>query len=509
MSRGFLKPLAGLLAAAMLLTWPLAWVFRSEVLSHPSREAASHIWGLWAALGDGPLIIETELLRHPEGLRLVLVDPGNLPAFALGSVLGPAAGYNLVVLCGVLVAGLGGWLIAERIDGEPWLGALVAMCCPGLLAAASEGTTEDFGVGWVLVFLALLLRRSWWAIPALTMAWITGPYNGLWASLIGGSLGLWWLLRDRARAGRAALVGLGGAVLGGPYFWAVLTQRHHRLPGSGGHPQFGHLPEIIEAQDFRGDIWHGADLTDAWLPVQLTGGEGDWSHTAYVGLVALVFGVAAVNRRRELWPFLAGSVVFSVLALGPWLYFGGEVLRVGGEPLLAPAGLLEEAWPELTRFTRWYRAGSVAALLLAPLVSTWRGRSSLLVAALVVADTLILAPMPWPLVSAPMPSVEGLEGEGALMEVPPFFVGEPEGDAWRDQNVLAQTLHGRPIAGSMMGLGPAPEAGPLFRAAEVGDFTGLSEGGYTSVVVWKRLTDRRLSLSPVYEDDEKSVYEVP
>ena len=504
-----MKRLAGLVAAALLLTWPLPWVFRSEVLSHPAREAASHIWGLWAALRDGPLLLETELLRHPDGLRLVLIDPGNLPVFALGSLLGPAAGYNLVVLAGVLIAGLGGWLLAEHVEGEPWLGALAAMCCPGLLAAASEGTTEDFGVGWVLVFTALLLRRSWWAIPALTMAWITGPYNGVWASLIGGVLGLWWLLRDRQRAGRAALVGLGGALLGAPYFWAVMTQRHHRLPGSGGHPHFGNLPEVIGSETFRGDIWHGADLTDAWLPVQLTGGAGDWSHTAYVGAVALVFGIAAVRRHRHLWPFLAGSIAFSVLALGPWLYLGGEALRVGGDPLLAPAGLAIKGWPELSRFTRWYRAGAVAALLLSPLVSTWRGRPAALVAALLLADTLILAPLPWPLVSTPLPSVEGLEAEGPLMEVPPFVVGEPDDGSWRDHNVLAQTLHGRRIAGSMMGLGPSPEAGPLFRQAEVGDFSELAEHGYTQVVVWKRLTDRRLSIEPVYEDDEKAVYDVP
>jgi len=499
------KRLAGLLAALLLLVWPLPRVFTSDVLTHPAREGAAHIWGLWAGLRWGPLIIESPMLRYPDGIRLVLVDPGNLVPFGVGGLLGPAAGYNLVVLSGVIVAGLGGWMIARHVDGVPWLGALAAMCCPPLLAATSEGTTEDFGVGWVLVFTALLLRGSWWAIPALTLAWLTGPYNGLWASLIGAALGAWWLVRDRRKAGRAALVGLCAAALGAPYFWAVLTQRGKGLPGTGHHPHFGHLPAIQETEAFRGDLWHGADLLDAWFPAQLTGGEAEWSHTAYVGAVALVFGIAAVRRRRELWPWLVASLAFSVVALGPWLFLGGEVLRIDGDPLVAPTGLALKALPELTRFTRWYRAGAVAALLLVPLVSTWRGPSALLVGGLLLADTLMLAPFPWPHTSAPMPDVRGLEAEGPLMEVPPFVLGEPPAGAWRDQNVLAQTLHGRPIAGSMMGLGPSHESGPLFREVEVGDYSSVEARGYTSIVVWKDLTDRRLP-GAVYEDDVKAVY---
>jgi hypothetical protein len=507
MTRGAWAPLiAVLLLGPLLLSWPLPLVFGTELLSHPEREAVSHVWGLWAAARElSPLVLDSSLLNHPDGLRVVVIDPVHVPVYALAGWISPAAGFNTVLLFG----GVAGAVAAREVEGRPWLGALAAMACPAMLAATAEGTTEDLGAGWVLLQLALLLRFTRTARArdgllaglALAAAVHAGPYNGAWAALIDASVGAWWLWRDRTRALRALLVGAGALLVSLPWAWAVLVLRPDHLPGGGQHLHSqGPLPEIREAAEaFRGGLWHGADLLDPWLPGPLTGGEGEVSHTAYVGLVALLVAGIMVARDRSRWPWLVGSLVFSVVSLGPWLYLAGEALRLGDSGLLAPVGVAMKALPGLSRLTRWYRAGAVAALLLAPLVSRVPGRWALLVAPLVLLDTLALAPLKWPLHHQGLPRVQALmelEGEGALLEIPPFLNGAPPPGAWRDHNMLAQVEHGHPLAGSMLGLHPSGDASrSIFRARALSmgqpfterDLEKIRAGGYRWLALHRTL----------------------
>lgn len=517
---GLLPILFGL---PLLLAWPLPLVFGQQVLAAPDQEAATHIWGLWAALYEGdPLTIRTSLLGWPDGVSVVLVDPANLPAFALGRALGgPAGGYNLVLYSGLVLMGLAGALLARAAGGAPWLGAVTAMACPTLIANAADGQTEGFAVGWVGVQLALLLRyvelggavRGALAALALALAWYGGPYNGIFASCLDAALGLGLLLRARrdraalARLGRRlGAVAAGGLALVGPLATAILTRRDADLPGSGARAG---LPRLVENPAiFRGGVQTGADLLDPWLPGPLTGGEADVSHTAYLGVVALVAALAAVLADRRRWPWLAGALGLTLLAFGPYLYLQGVALRLGDRPLLGPAGLATLALPTLGRLTRWYRAGAVATLLLAPLVSTWgRRRAALVLAPLLVLDALILAPLAWPLHASPLPDAApylALEGEGAIFELPRTTTGQPPPGAWRDLTALAQTRHGRPVAGTIMGLDGSPEAAlhqqSLLRLVREGawraeDRARLRADGYRWVAVlpeWFRLPEQGL-----------------
>jgi len=462
-SVGFERLLTGLvvLLAPLALAWPLPADFARQPLTYPRMEGAVHIWGLWTAwMARAPLVVATELVSFPQGQRFVLADPAHMPIFGLGHALGgPAAGYNLVLYCGLAVAGLGGALLARQVGGAAWLGALVAAACPALLACPADGATEAFGVGWVAVQLALLLayarsgRRlhGLGAALALALACYSGPYNGVWAAMIDLSVAVALLLRRRERGLALRLTGVGGlaAVLVMPLAWALLTQRLASMSGSAARAG---LPEIRAMPHwFRGAAEHGADLADPWLPVQLTGGGAyPTSHTAYLGLAALLLACVALWRRRELWPWLAGALAFSLLSLGPWLYWRGHPLQLGEGHVLGPAGLLTLALPSFFgRITCWYRAGAVASLLLAPLVSVLgRGRWGPLAALLVLADLLLCAPLAWPLHSSALPDAQPLLGtSGAILERPSLVLRPPPVDgAWRDHNAIAQTLHGRPIA---------------------------------------------------------------
>lgn len=460
----------------LLLLWPLPLVFSSHVLAAPDQEAATHIWGLWAALREGePLLLRTSLLGWPQGVELVLVDPANLPAFALGRALGgPAGGYNLVLYFGALTQGVAGALLARRVGASPALGAVAAMACATLIANAADGQTEGFAVGWVGVQLALLLelaeRGGVWrgalAAGALALAWYGGPYNGLFASALDLVVGI-GLLARAGRAGARTLlprllgVALGAALLVTPLAAAILGMRDPSLPGSGARAG---LPRIVENPEiFRGGVQTGADLLDPWLPGPLTGGEAPVSHTAYLGVLALGAAILAVWRDRRRWPWLAGALGCVAFAFGPYLYLGGHALELGGRPLLGPAGGLTLLEPFFGRLTRWYRAGAVATLLLAPLVASVapRGPWRLGFGALLVLDLLLLAPLAWPLHASPMPDPATwapLQGEGAIFELPRTTTGEPPPGEWRDRTALAQTLHGRPLAGTIMGLRGSPEA---------------------------------------------------
>jgi len=484
--RRHLPLLLALLFTPMLVAWPLPAVWSRAALTVPGRDAAGHIWLLWAALEERtPLLTHSDLLGYPDGFSLVLADPGNLPFFALGSWAGTAAAYNSMLWGGLVLSGLAGALLARRVDGPAWLGAVVAMAAPPMLAASAEGTTDSFGVAWVLLQLVLLLRfldtgrirDGVLAALALAMAWHCGPYNGLWAALMDLCVGLWVVARgwsaggDEPRkrwpaVGRALAVGAGGLVCCLPLARAMLGEQDPDMPGSAGR---GSLPPAFEAPEaFRGGLQHGADLLDPWLPLQLTGGESVVSHTAYVGVVALVIAVIAVARNRRRWPWLAGAVAFSVLSLGTTLFVHGRMVDVGEGHLVAPAGLLVKAAPALLSWVaHWYRAGAVAALLLVPLVASqgrgWRGP---VIAALVLLDSIVGAPRAWPLSMGVPPSVPALRQlePGAFVEFPRQGRPPKELSQWRYPNAMLQLDHGHPIAGAMMDFPVGKEAQQAYMA---------------------------------------------
>ncbi len=447
-----------------LLLWPLPAVMTTHLLAASDQEAAAHVWGLWAAWQErAPLVIDTDLISFPDGTSIVLIDPLNILLFNLGHALsGPALGYNLVLYIGMVIMGLGGWLLARRAGGDGIVGVIAGQACPSFIASPATGMTEELGVGLTAVFLAALLRfvdggqaRVGAAAAALlALCWYAGPYNGLWAAMLGGAVGL-AALRDRPRLLRATAVGVAGMLLTLPMVHAILLRRHQNLPGTA---RPGALPDpgVPIQGGFRGGLPFGGDLLDPLLPVQLTGGEAAISHTAYLGLITLILAGVGLWRWRAGWRWMLGGLVFMVLSLGPYLYLGGAMLRYGDQPLLAPAGLLLLALSGLGQVTRWNRTAAVAHLLLVPLIARiapgrWAAR--LLIAAALLVDALVFAPLAWPLHAQRAPTAAAyaqLTHPGAILEMPLVSTTQPPPDMWRDGNALRQTLHHRSIGGGLM-----------------------------------------------------------
>jgi MYXO-CTERM domain-containing protein len=320
-----------------------------------------------------------------------------------------------------------------------------------------------------------------------------------------------------------------GLVLASPMAWAVMTLRGAGQPGTAAAA--GIFPTQISTRFFRGGVYGGADLTDPFLPLFLTGGEASDSRTAYLGAAALLLAGLAVWRRRSLWPWLAGALGMGFIALGPWLVVAGEPARsADGAQLMTPLGWVIFALPFLGRVTHWYRAAAVGVLLLAAPVSTLaRGWArGLAVAVVVLLDLAICAPMTWPLHSTPVPDTavfDALVGPGAVLTLPESTSQQPAVGNWRNRILLDQITHGRPISGmATWGGSASPEGshaqmlvqviadhGTLDRVEQ----NGFAGAGFRWLVVYHRLLphdparSRRLERclgTPISGDEEVRIY---
>ena len=462
--REILTRRAPLLLALVLpwaLLWPLPVVFRTALVTSPLSEGVTHLWIWWAAwTSHAPLSVTTKLLNYPDGLTVQVIDPLHLVPFALGWAFGPAAAFNAVLVWGVVVAGLGGLLLAREAgagEGGQALGVAIAASAPTLLAVGCDGIAEGMGVGWVAVQLACLLALRRGATPGRVLALgaslaagvLSGPYNAIWIAILDVPVGIWLLRRTRSHL----IAALGAGILCSPYLLAI-SARDPNLPG--GEARAG-LGRPLVVMPWRASAERGVDLLDLFVPAPLTGGHSDLPHTAYLGVVTLALaamGVSASRRSRgpAAWPWMVGMVVFAALALGPWLSIAGSFPTIGGRPLVAPAGLLALYTP-LGRLSRWYRAGAVAVFLLIPLaVRAVSGRRAWVAALAVLLDARLLAPLPRSLPTyADLPSPALIGRVGPIAELPPihpmFFAGDSA-----DLNLLLQMHHGQPTNGTVHSL---------------------------------------------------------
>ncbi|MCK6523235.1 hypothetical protein L6R49_17610 [Myxococcota bacterium] len=456
---------AGILAliAPLLTLWPIG---ADALLAAPGQEAPEHLAGLWLAAQSGDwLVVDTELLAWPSGERFVLIDPLNLLIFRPLAAW-PILAFNAVLWAGCALGGLAGALLSREGGGRLWVGALLGATAGPLGGMAAEGQTEAFTLPWAALALVALLAfvragglgRGALAAAVLAACFYGGPYTGIFAALGAAVVGLWWVRRRPAVLG----VGLLALVLAAPMAWATLTQRDEGLPGSASRAQ---IPEPeTDPEGYRGGLAHGADLSDAWAPLALTGAAPRVGHSVYVGLSLWLLALVGLARSPRLWPWMLGALMFTALAWGPWLLWRGEVLRAGGARLRGPVGALMGVFPPAQRLNRWYRAGVVAGYLLLPLAAAGlqrRGRLPVeLLAPLVAADALWAGPARWPRAEiAPRLGEEAAAWEGPLLEIPAVTTAS-RAQAPGGENLLLLPLHGQPISSSFLGLQPPVATSP-------------------------------------------------
>ena len=215
-TRQSLLVVPGYLAAAILLTWPLAWVFRSDLPAvYGSADAMLQIflmgWG-WQALGAHPFDIFNAPIFYPEPRTLTYMD-SMLGEAVLGGPLsvffGPGAGYNFLVLFSFLASG---WFLYRlaRFYGVSRMGSFLTgfffSFCPyrfSNLGELNQLQTQFIPLG--LFFTARFMRTGAYrfgigAALTLVLQAYFGWYGTFHLMVAMGLLGIWEITQGQRRS---------------------------------------------------------------------------------------------------------------------------------------------------------------------------------------------------------------------------------------------------------------------------------------------------------------------
>ncbi|MEC8422912.1 MAG: hypothetical protein VX000_03980, partial [Myxococcota bacterium] len=368
---------------ALLVGARLMW--SPGLIGHPGGEVYGHAWVQWWHAEAMP--------AWPSGPGAWLVNPRAWPvidplptaiASLIGRVAGPAAGWNALVLGGIMLAFWGGADLARRAGGDPFIGGLALALAPSLLGSTASGLTEDLAVGLAAMALARVGDADWrqgaaaglllgvlcWCGPLL--AWMTG--------LAALGLGIAAVIQGRHRwVGLAA-----GAAAAAPLALPAALLQGERILGRG--HRTGAFVEQFEPL-WRLNPWRGVDLASFVSPGPV--GLEDAIvriHPGYLGWSLL--GLAILGRFSRWWILLGCAVL---LAPGPRLAWMGQPLDLDN-PFVAllrsvPMGDL------VNHHGRFLLIGGVALSALASrgaarIPARWR----LLVGGLVAMDLAALSP---------------------------------------------------------------------------------------------------------------------
>lgn len=425
--RPHLTGLLALIAAGTSVLWPVLPGLET-VVGDPLGETDNHLWMFWRTLRDGAA-------NAPDGVHLPLMDPVNLPAYAAGAWVSPAAGWATMRVWNVALAFAGGAALSRCFVAGPavWVGATVLGTAPFLGAVMDFGITESWPVGWFALHVAALLQsarhggvgRALVAGVCLGMVALSGWYHAVFGVVLDAILVPILLWRHR-RPG----IALQGAV----GLFMVLPSLHRFLDAAAGFEARwrapapgppGPRPDWAELPVF------GTDLLNLVLP-RLEAAHP--SKSAYLGVVALLLTIIGLVRRpRLVGALLLAGAPFCVLAFGHWPTIAGKALGFPG-----PAWFLAEHVTALQGLSHWHRAivgalpflaaaaavGAEVVLQRAPRASPAVGVG---LVALVTVDGIVGGGTAWPRSAASLaaPSVlMELPGPGGVVQLP-FDNGRP------------------------------------------------------------------------------------
>ncbi|GDX82245.1 hypothetical protein LBMAG42_40560 [Deltaproteobacteria bacterium] len=405
-------PIGFALVGSALFLWP----GRLGLLGDPAGETHNHLWFFARSL----LGLEA---NYPAGWEVPLMDPPNLPWFALGWLVSPTVAWNFVAVANVLLGCFGGWVLGKQVSGTA-AGAFVGLAAVGwspfLSGAIDFGVTEAYPLGFYALHVAMMERlrgapkaRGVAIVAGVTLACfaLSGWYHAAFALVVSP------LLAGRVRSPAVFLVGAIALLLVLPRFLQLLPHLGVWADRAAG------LSDPTDIRAWQRQERYGIDAL-RFLPSLTTFTP---SVSVYLG-VALV-GLSLLGGRASL-PWLGMALPLYLLALGHWLRLGGHVVRLE-EPLLMPAGWLVKFSQSARFITHWYRAAGPASVLLAAAAAVGAGRLARrlehhritpvlgpLLASLALADSLAFSSTRWPRVAAPLPAAPPLSIDGPVLDLP-------------------------------------------------------------------------------------------
>ena len=354
------------IAIAFLLLLPSSAFLSTRLLGAPDIDVWNHAWGYWfvfESLINGRFPIATNLIGAPNGGDLYFIDtPGAVASFIATGLFGPAVGYNLTLLMRMALSGFAAQLLTEEwSESGPhsWIAGAAVLSLPFVLCELGNGISEVCAIQWPIFTIWALSRclrtpsrRNWLFLGLFQGLTITATfYYGMAIGLlliiaICGTL-ISRTIRLRHFQSELLIGAIGAAILSlliaSPYagaFWYTL-QSDARLV-----LRDTSLNEQLlrhNAVDPRIYITFG---TFQSVPLQEEYGE-PFLHTAYLRWSLIPFAVYSCFQRPDLrfWMFLA--VLSLALGLGPYLWWNGDWVMVGGNLISLPFDWLRQLLPQI------------------------------------------------------------------------------------------------------------------------------------------------------------------
>lgn len=473
--RGLAAELGLWLVFAALLLAPTSLTPFTALLGDPRIDVWNHAWGYWFVaeqLSRGELPYHTTLVGGPDGGVLYFIDtPGALAALPVTLLLGPAAAYNLTLLMRVALSGFAARRLAAELGGDgphTVIAGLAYASTPFLLCELANGISEVCATQWLAFTLWMAARafrtgerRDWLLLGLLQgLTSVTTFYYGLCSAALVLSAALVWRLNAarvegwRAFVPRALLVnGLlasaVGLVLILPHwlvFRASLSDPRALILRD---PRMNLQLMAHNAVDPRVFVTPG-DFQSVRL-AELYGEP--FVHTGYLRLSVIALAILGAVRLTRLRPWLGLALWSLVLGLGPFLWWGGDWVKLGESLLSLPFDWIRRVLPQVA-ITHPLRLSLGAQALFAALaaggvqalITRWPGRDRLILAlcgVIVLGEGMFGSAARWPIPSsdATLPAVYADAGEGMVLELP-VEVGT---GMLTSRYFWSQTAHGRPI----------------------------------------------------------------
>jgi hypothetical protein len=492
--------------ATLVITYPVGLRLNAVLAGFPARDGWQYAWWLWFArrlLLEGRGLGQLYLMNHPVGLvhpyqwTLVWLSVLSVP---LGSLLSPAATFNVMVLSSFILSGLAAYHLCWALTKNHWaalVGGAIFAFAPNRQGHAMAGWLPQMSVylyPWYALALIRVLRR-----PTFRRALVLGLLTGaaalvyvmhiayflipLTAVIVGADL----LQRRRAfftdhRLQYLTLALIIALLVVLPFTLPLLLERFHGESGylwthgivqhstdllafltpSPYHPLLGRVG-LVPA--FARDIFPDAE-------------ELRWN-LAYLGLLPTLLGFWAMIRSRPRpWRWLVLTLGVGLLSLGPILVVGGEPIQYvtdGYEArALMPYALVRQIplldWgrtPERLNAVGMLGLGVLAAMGLADLLPRlgdrrwWPGVLGLSAVGLILFEFLSIWPFPTGDATIP-PVIETISEqarEGALLHLP------MERRRVNHRALYFQTATEQPIVGGEV-LRMLPQTPPWWRTIE-------------------------------------------
>jgi hypothetical protein len=224
----------GALVAHLLLSAFFAWPLLISIFSGSGSltpgellvDRNQNLWNLWwvrQALFEGRNPFVTDMIWYPTPVTLyyhTLNVSNGLLAVPLLSVFSLTTTYNLVVLFSFVTAGYGAFLLVHYLCGNRWAALVgsVVFAYSAYHIATMRGLLQLISLEWMPFFVLLLLlavshspwrslrdvgpwllKRGLPASASLLLVSLVDWYYTLYALMLGGLIGLYYLVRGLIR----------------------------------------------------------------------------------------------------------------------------------------------------------------------------------------------------------------------------------------------------------------------------------------------------------------------